>query len=114
MIREEKIINWIIITCTILGAFIIISELFSKPGSTKNVDIHISAIQNAAEENYNVKDTKVDNNILIFILEANEDKKEFENDIYKLLEKKGLEHLFYLDVTYVDDTDNEETPSYGK
>src|SRR5699024_594765 len=107
MTKKESTIDLIIVTCAVLGALIIISGLFSQPTSTQDNDIHLSAIQKAAQKNYDVKDTEIDDDTLYFTLSSRENKQEFENDIYKLLQKKNLEHLFYLDIRYADDIKTE-------
>lgn len=107
MTKKENIIDLIIVTCAVLGAFIIIVGLFSQPNSTQDTDIHLSDIQNVAQKNYDVKDTEIDDDTLYFILSSREDKKEFEKDMYKLLKKKNLEHLFYLDIMYAEEIESE-------
>jgi|SRR5699024_9432289 len=107
MTKKESTIDLIIVTCAVLGALIIIFGLFSQPTSTQDTDIRLSTIQNAAQKNYDVKDTEIDDDTLYFTLSSSEDKQEFEHDIYKLLKKKNLEHLFYLDIRYADDVETE-------
>ena len=107
MTKKESTIDLIIVTCAVLGALIIIVGLFFQSNSTQDTDMHLSAIQNVAQKNYDVKDTEIDDDTLYFTLSSREDKQEFENDMYKLLKKKNLEHLFYLDIIYADDIKTE-------
>src|SRR5699024_6601469 len=102
MTKKESTIDLIIVTCAVLGALIIIVGLFCQFNSTQDTDMQLSAIQDRAQKNYDVKDTEIDDDTLYVTLSSREDKPEFENDMYKLLKKKNLEHLFYLDIIYAD------------
>src|SRR5699024_12674726 len=98
MTKKESTIDLIIVTCAVLGSLIIIVGLFFKFNSTQDTDMQLSSIQNVAQKHYDVKDTEIDDDTLYFTLSSREDKQAFENDMYKLLTKKNLEHLIYLDI----------------
>src|SRR5699024_1564593 len=100
-------IDLIIVTCAVLGALIIIVGLFFQFNSTQDTDMQLSAIQNVAQKNYDVKDTEIDDDTLYFTLSSREDKQELADEMYKLLTTKNLEHLFYLDIMYADDIKTE-------
>src|SRR5699024_9968745 len=112
MTKKESTIDLIIVTCAVLGAVIIIVGLFFQFNSTQDTDMQLSAIQNVAQKNYDVKDTEIDVDTLHFTLSSREDKQEFESDMYKLLKKKNLEHLFYLYIIYADDIKTEYVAIY--
>src|SRR5699024_12728232 len=97
MTKKESTIDLIIVTCAVLVALIIIVGLFSQFNSTQDTDMQLSAIQDVAQKNYDVKDTEIDDDTLYFTLSSREDKQEFDKSMYKLVKKKIRDQLNDLD-----------------